>query len=181
MSRVAVQVHGRGDLRPSRSAASKRGLTGKVLAARSHRPLRRRRARHIAQVAVLPAFADARETRSSLRVVSDDRTKKREIAGATTSKTPTATAIRRLPERRGRRRLHRAAELDAPRIHGARRPSRRARVVREADGPDVAGLRADDRCVPTRRVKLMIAYRLHFETLNISAMESGTPRSAGGS
>ena len=103
---------------------------------------------HIAQVAVLPAFAHARRNSKLVAVVSDDRTKTREITRR--YRLDHAFAYEQFDEclERGRRGLHRAAEFDARRIHRAGRTSGRARAVREADGGDRAGVSADDRRVP---------------------------------
>ena len=126
---------------------------------------------HIAQVAVLPAFAHARRNSKLVAVVSDDRTKQREI--------------------KRRYRLNHAFayeqfedclnEVDA--VYIALPNSMHAEyTVRAAkagvhvlcEKPMAVTVRECQRMIAacrSARVKLMIAYRLHFETLNISAME----------
>jgi predicted dehydrogenase len=126
---------------------------------------------HIAQVAVLPAFAHARRNSELVAVVSDDRTKRREIAK--------------------RYRLERAftydefddclAAVDAvyialPNSMHAEYTIRAARagvhvlcekpmaVTAQECRQMIAACRRAD-------VKLMIAYRLHFEALNLAAMD----------
>ena len=93
-----------------------------------------------------------------------------------TGRIPTTTTSALSGPGRGRG-LHRAAELDARGVHGPRRAGRRPRAVREADGRDRArtAARMIDAC---RRadVKLMIAYRLHFEALQPRAIDIGAQR-----
>ena len=70
----------------------------------------------------------------------------------------------------------------APRVHRAGRPRRRPRALREADGRDGGGLRGDDPRLPRERgVKLMIAYRLHFEEANLDGGRAGRARAASAS
>ena len=89
---------------------------------------------HIAQVAVLPAFAHARRNSKLVAVVSDDRTKRREMTQALPPRARLLLrTVRRLPAR-GRRGVYRAAELDARGIHRAGGEGGRPRAVREADG-----------------------------------------------
>jgi len=126
---------------------------------------------HIAQVAVLPAFAHARRNSKLVAVVSDDRTKRREITR--------------------RYRLDRAfsydrfedclSEVDA--VYIALPNSMHAEYTLRAAKAGVHVLCEKPMAVTVRecqemiaacrnaRVKLMIAYRLHFETLNLAAME----------
>ena len=126
---------------------------------------------HIAQVAVLPAFAHARRNSRLVAVVSDDRTKRREIMK--------------------RYRLEHAFsynqfedcldEVDA--VYIALPNSMHAEyTVRAAkagvhvlcEKPLAVTSRECQRMVAACRtagVKLMTAYRLHFETLNLSAIE----------
>jgi predicted dehydrogenase len=126
---------------------------------------------HIAQVAVLPAFAHARRNSELVAVVSDDRTKRREIAK--------------------RYRLDRTftyeqfddclAEVDA--VYIALPNSMHAEYSIRAAKAGVHVLCEKPMAVTEREcqqmiaacrkggVKLMIAYRLHFEALNLAAMD----------
>ena len=126
---------------------------------------------HIAQVAVLPAFAHARRNSRLTAVVSGDRTKRREIAK--------------------RYRLDQAFDYDEfdeclrsvdavyialPNSMHAEYTIRAARagvhvLCEKPMAVTVGGMPADDRGMSAGEVKLMIAYRLHFETLNLSAMD----------
>lgn len=126
---------------------------------------------HIAQVAVLPAFAHAQRNSTLVAVVSDDRTKRREITK--------------------RYRLDHAysyddyeeclTEVDA--VYIALPNSMHAEyTVRAAkagvhvlcEKPMAVTARECERMIAAcrdARVKLMIAYRLHFEALNLSAID----------
>src|SRR4029434_10663955 len=126
---------------------------------------------HIAQVAVLPAFAHARRNSKLVAVVSDDRTKRREL--------------------RKRYRLEHTFsydqfeyclnEVDA--VYIALPNSMHAEYTVRAAKAGVHVLCEKPMAVTVRecqqmiaacrqaRVKLMIAYRLHFETVNLSAMD----------
>src|SRR5580765_705560 len=126
---------------------------------------------HIAQVAVLPAFAHARRNSQLVAVVSDDRTKRREIAK--------------------RYRLDRTftydriddclAAVDAvyialPNSMHAEYTIRAARagvhvLCEKPMAVTAAECRQMIAACRRAQVKLMIAYRLHFETLNLSAMD----------
>ena len=126
---------------------------------------------HIAQVAVLPAFKHARRNSELVAVVSGDRTKRREMAK--------------------RYRLERAftyeafdeclAAVDAvyialPNSMHAEYTVRAARagVHVLCEKPMAVTVGECRRMISACRkadVKLMIAYRLHFETLNLSAIE----------
>ena len=66
---------------------------------------------------------------------------------------------------------YRAAELAARPVHHPRRQRRRARAVRETDGGHRRRVPADDRRPAASGVKLMIAYRLHFEEINLKAID----------
>ena len=129
---------------------------------------------HIAQVAVLPAFGNARRNSRLAALVSDDPVKLEELgAKYHVERRYSYARYDAMPEeRRGRRRVHRAAEQPAPRIRDARGPGRGARPVREADGGHRGGVRAHDRARRDEAgVKLMVAYRLHFERANLEAIE----------
>ena len=126
---------------------------------------------HIAQVAVLPAFAHARRNSRLTAVVSGDRTKRREIAK--------------------RYRLDRAFDynefdeclqsVDAvyialPNSMHADYAIRAARagvhvLCEKPMAVTAAECRQMIAACRRAKVKLMIAYRLHFETLNLSAMD----------
>jgi glucose-fructose oxidoreductase len=126
---------------------------------------------HIAQVAVLPAFAHARRNSQLMAVVSDDRTKRREIA-----------------KRYGLNRTFTydqfddcLAQVDA--VYIALPNSMHAEYAIRAAKAGVHVLCEKPMAVTAQecqrmiaachkvRVKLMIAYRLHFETLNLAAMD----------
>lgn len=126
---------------------------------------------HIAQVAVLPAFAHARRNSKLVAVVSDDRTKRRQLT-----------------KRYG---LEHAfsydqfedclKEVDA--VYIALPNSMHAAYTMRAAKAGVHVLCEKPMAVTVQecrrmiaacrqaRVKLMIAYRLHFETINLSAMD----------
>jgi predicted dehydrogenase len=126
---------------------------------------------HIAQVAVLPAFAHASRNSRLTAVVSGDRTKRREIAK--------------------RYRLDRAYDYDEfdeclqtvdavyialPNSMHAEYTIRAARagvhvLCEKPMAVTVAECRRMIAACRRANVKLMIAYRLHFETLNLSAMD----------
>ncbi|AMY11821.1 Glucose--fructose oxidoreductase precursor [Luteitalea pratensis] len=126
---------------------------------------------HIAQVAVLPAFAHARRNSKLVAVVSGDRTKRREI-----------TRRYRLDHAFSYEQFEDCLrEVDA--VYIALPNSMHAEYTVRAAKAGVHVLCEKPMAVTVRecrqmvtacrnaRVKLMIAYRLHFETLNISAME----------
>ena len=126
---------------------------------------------HIAQVAVLPAFAHARRNSRLVAVVSDDRTKRREM-----------TRRYRLEHAFSYEQFEDClSEVDA--VYIALPNSMHAEyTVRAAkagvhvlcEKPMAVTVRECQQMIAACRAggaKLMIAYRLHFETLNISAME----------
>jgi len=126
---------------------------------------------HIAQVAVLPAFAHARRNSKLVAVVSDDRTKRREL-----------TRRYRLEHAFSYEQFEDClSEVDA--VYIALPNSMHAEyTVRAAkagvhvlcEKPMAVTVRECQQMIAACRAggaKLMIAYRLHFETLNISAME----------
>ena len=126
---------------------------------------------HIAQVAVLPAFAHARRNSKLVAVVSDDRTKRREI-----------TRRYRLDHAFSYAQFEDCLdEVDA--VYIALPNSMHAEYTIRAAKAGVHVLCEKPMAVTVRecqqmiaacrsaRVKLMIAYRLHFETMNLSAMD----------
>ena len=126
---------------------------------------------HIAQVAVLPAFAHARRNSKLVAVVSDDRTKRREITRR--YRLEHAFSYAQFEDC-----LH---EVDA--VYIALPNSMHAEYTVRAAKAGVHVLCEKPMAVTAQecrqmitacrqaRVKLMVAYRLHFETLNLSAME----------
>src|SRR4029453_13981588 len=126
---------------------------------------------HIAQVAVLPAFAHARRNSKLVAVVSDDRTKRREI----TKRYGLDHAV--CYEQFN----HCLNEVDA--VYIALPNSMHAEYTLRAAKAGVHVLCEKPMAVTVRecqrmiaacrnaRVKLMIAYRLHFETLNLAAID----------
>ena len=137
---------------------------------------------HIAQVAVLPAFAHARRNSRLVAVVSGDA---RQAAGdrraATASTTPTATTTttpassRSTPSTsRCPTRMHAEYTIRAARagVHVlCEKPM--AVTVDECE-------RMIDACAE-HRVKLMIAYRLHFEEINLKVDRPRARRAASAS
>lgn len=126
---------------------------------------------HIAQVAVLPAFAHARRNSRLMAVVSDDRTKRREVARRyRLSKTFAYDQFEDC-----------LAEVDAvyialPNSMHAEYTIRAARagVHVLCEKPLAVTAQECQRMISACRkggVKLMVAYRLHFEMLNLSAMD----------
>ena len=126
---------------------------------------------HIAQAAVLPAFAHARRNSKIVAVVSDDRTKRREM-----------TKRYRLEHAFSYKQFDDCLrEVDA--VYIALPNSMHAEYTVRAAKAGVHVLCEKPMAVTVRecrhmiaacrqaRVKLMIAYRLHFETVNLAAME----------
>jgi len=126
---------------------------------------------HIAQVAVLPAFAHARRNSKLVAVVSADRTKRREL-----------TRRYRLEHAFSYEQFDDCLrEVDA--VYIALPNSMHAEYTVRAAKAGVHVLCEKPMAVTVRecqqmiaacrqaRVKLMIAYRLHFETVNLSAMD----------
>jgi glucose-fructose oxidoreductase len=126
---------------------------------------------HIAQVAVLPAFAHARRNSKLVAIVSDDRTKRRELTKRYRLEhafpceqfedclNEVDAAYIALPNSMHAEYTMRAAKAGVHVL--CEKPM--AVTVRECQQMIVACRRT--------RVKLMIAYRLHFETVNLSAMD----------
>jgi glucose-fructose oxidoreductase len=126
---------------------------------------------HIAQVAVLPAFAHARRNSRVVALVSDDRTKRREVArkyriDATYSYEQYEQCLEQVD----------AVYIALPNHLHAEYTIRAARagVHVLCEKPMAVTARECRRMVDACRragVKLMIAYRLHFEELNLDAIE----------
>ena len=126
---------------------------------------------HIAQVAVLPAFAHARRNSELAAVVSDDRTKRREIARRyridhTYSYSQFDECLEAVD----------AVYIALPNSMHAEYTIRAARagvhvLCEKPMAVTVAECRQMIAACRKARVKLMIAYRLHFETLNLAAMD----------
>jgi glucose-fructose oxidoreductase len=126
---------------------------------------------HIAQVAVLPAFAHARRNSKLVAVVSDDRTKRRELT--TRYRLRHAFSYAQFEDCLN--------EVDA--VYIALPNSMHAEYTVRAAKAGIHVLCEKPMAVTVRecqqmiaacraaRVKLMIAYRLHFETVNLSAMD----------
>src|SRR5262245_3753944 len=126
---------------------------------------------HIAQVAVLPAFAHAKRNSTLAAIVTDDRTKRREIARKY-----------KLDHAYSYREYERCLEqVDA--VYIALPNSMHAEYTIRAANAGVHVLcekpmavtvtecqRMIDAC-EKNRVKLMVAYRLHFEEINLSAID----------
>ena len=133
---------------------------------------------HIAQVAVLPAFAHARRNSRLVAVVSDDRTKRRELARRYRSSTPSPTTSSK------------SASSDVDAVYIALPNSMHADyTVRAAkagvhvlcEKPMAVTVEECERMIAACRrngVKLMIAYRLHFED---AQSRRDRPRRAAGS
>ena len=126
---------------------------------------------HIAQVAVLPAFAHARRNSRLAAIVSGDRTKRREIAKRY-----------RLDQAFGYDEFDEclksvdAVYLALPNSMHAEYTIRAARAgvhVLCEKPMAVTATECRQMVAACRRsnVKLMVAYRLHFETLNLSAID----------
>ena len=126
---------------------------------------------HIAQVAVLPAFAHARRNSTLVAIVSGDRTKRREMARR--YQLEHAFTYDEYDECL---RLVDAVYIALPNSMHAEYAIRAARAgvhvlcekplavtVEECRHMIAAARRA--------RVKLMVAYRLHFESVNLAAMD----------
>jgi glucose-fructose oxidoreductase len=126
---------------------------------------------HIAQVAVLPAFAHAKRNSTLVAIVTDDRTKRREVARKY-----------KLDQAYSYREYERCLEqVDA--VYIALPNSMHAEYTIRAANAGVHVLcekpmavtvtecqRMIDAC-KKNRVKLMVAYRLHFEEINLSAID----------
>ena len=156
--------HGRAAARAVESAAAPRRQNGVVRYAVVG-------AGHIAQAAVLPAFAHAKKNSRLVAMVSGDRTKRRELAR--------------------RYRLEETYDYDAydacletvdavyialPNSMHAEYTIRAARagvhvLVEKPMAVTAADCRKMIAACARHRVKLMVAYRLHFETINLRAVD----------
>jgi glucose-fructose oxidoreductase len=126
---------------------------------------------HIAQVAVLPAFAHARRNSRLVAIVSDDRTKRREIAKR--YKIDHAFTYAQFDECL---RLVDAVYIALPNSMHAEYTVRAARagvhvLCEKPMAVTVAECRQMIAACRKADVKLMIAYRLHFEAINLAALE----------
>jgi glucose-fructose oxidoreductase len=126
---------------------------------------------HIAQVAVLPAFAHARRNSELVAVVSGDRTKRREIAKRyRLDRTFTYDQFDECLK------LVDAVYIALPNSMHAEYTVRAARagvhvLCEKPMAVTVDECRQMITACRKANTKLMIAYRLHFETLNLSAIE----------
>src|SRR5688572_18121889 len=126
---------------------------------------------HIAQVAMLPAFAHARRNSKLVALVSDDARKRRELArryrvAATYSYDEFEECLEQVD----------AVYIALPNSMHAEYTIRAARagvhvLCEKPMAVTVAECRDMIRACRTADVKLMVAYRLHFETLNLAAIE----------
>ena len=126
---------------------------------------------HIAQVAVLPAFAHARRNSRVVALVSDDRVKRREVAkkykiDATYSYEQYDECLEQVD----------AVYIALPNHLHAEYTVRAARagVHVLCEKPMAVTARECRQMIDacrSARVKLMIAYRLHFEQINLDAIE----------
>ncbi len=126
---------------------------------------------HIAQVAVLPAFAHARRNSQLVAVVSGDRTKRRQIAKR--YNVEHTFAYDQFDECL---RIVDAVFIALPNSMHAEYTVRAARagvhvLCEKPMAVTVAECRRMIVACGTAHVKLMIAYRLHFETINLAALE----------
>lgn len=126
---------------------------------------------HIAQVAVLPAFAHARRNSELVAVVSQDRTKRRKMANRyRLEQTFTYDEFDECLK------VVDAVYIALPNSMHAEYTIRAARagVHVLCEKPMAVTVGECQRMITacrTASVKLMIAYRLHFETLNLAAIE----------
>jgi glucose-fructose oxidoreductase len=126
---------------------------------------------HIAQVAVLPAFAHARRNSQLAAVVSDDRTKRREI-----SKRYRIDRAYTYDEFDECLRAVDAVYIALPNSLHAEYTIRAARagvhvLCEKPLAVTVAECRQMIAACRRANVKLMVAYRLHFETVNLAAID----------
>ena len=126
---------------------------------------------HIAQVAVLPAFAHARRNSRLAALVSDDATKRRTLAKKYQVEATWAYDDYDACLEAGGRGVHRAAQpLHAEYTIRAARAGVHVLCEKPMAVTDDECERMIDAC-REHRVKLMIAYRLHFEEINLKAVD----------
>ena len=126
---------------------------------------------HIAQVAVIPAFAHARRNSTLVAIVSSDRTKRRELA-----KRYRVKHTFNYDEFDECLRLVDAVYIALPNSMHAEYAIRAARagvhvLCEKPMAVTVEECRQVIAAARKARVKLMIAYRLHFEALNLAAID----------
>ena len=126
---------------------------------------------HIAQVAVLPAFSHARRNSQLVAVVSGDRTKRREMTKR--YKLDHTFTYEQFDECL---RVVDAVYIALPNSMHAEYTIRAARagvhvLCEKPMAVTAAECRRMISACRAARVKLMIAYRLHFETINLAALE----------
>ena len=129
-----------------------------------------------AQDAVLPAFANAKNSELAA-IFSGDPEKRNELGDRYGVPAYDYEDFEeKLAGARVRRGLYRPAQLAAQGVHASRRPARRSRPLREAARGQCRRMPRDDRRLRARRRELMTAYRLHFESANLAAIEHITGR-----
>lgn len=126
---------------------------------------------HIAQVAVIPAFAHARRNSQLVAIVSGDRTKRREVAGR--YRINHAFTYEEFDECL---RVVDAVYIALPNSMHAEYAIRAARagvhvLCEKPMAVTVEECRQMIAACRKARVKLMIAYRLHFDGLNLAAID----------
>jgi predicted dehydrogenase len=126
---------------------------------------------HIAQVAVIPAFAHARRNSQLVAIVSGDRTKRREVARR--YRIEQAFTYEQFDECL---RVVDAVYIALPNSMHAEYAIRAARagvhvLCEKPMAPTVVECRQMISACRKADVKLMIAYRLHFEGLNLAAID----------
>src|SRR5688572_9984918 len=126
---------------------------------------------HIAQVAVLPAFAHARRNSNLVAIVSDDRTKRREIAKR--YKLDQTFTYEQFDDCL---RVVDAVYIALPNSMHAEYTIRAAPagvhvLCEKPMAVTVDECRLMIAACRKANVKLMIAYRLHFETINLAALD----------
>ena len=126
---------------------------------------------HIAQVAVIPAFAHARRNSKLVAIVSGDRTKRREIAKRYRVKHAFS-----YDEYDECLRLVDAVYIALPNSMHAEYAIRAARagihvLCEKPMAVTVEECRQMIAAAGKARVKLMVAYRLHFEAVNLAAID----------